>query len=236
MEYLDLTLDTPALNLACDETLLDLAEAGHGGEVLRFWESEQPFVVLGYANKVQAEILPEARQVPILRRTTGGGSVVQGPGSLNYALILRLDEHDLRGIVPRINRLVLDRHREALAPILGDSLEVQGISDLAIGDRKISGNAVRLRKRFLLCHGTFLLDFEVPLVERLLAMPPREPDYRRGRSHEAFLRNTGMARESIKAALRVAWGATELLTTLPISRVAELARARYETDSWNLRR
>ena len=56
MTLLDLTLPTPAENLALDEALLDAAEDGVGGEVLRFWESPTPFVVVGYANKIASEV------------------------------------------------------------------------------------------------------------------------------------------------------------------------------------
>ena len=57
-----------------DEALLESAEAGESGEVLRFWESPVHFVVVGYANKVASEVnLPacEARGIPILRRCSG---------------------------------------------------------------------------------------------------------------------------------------------------------------------
>src|SRR5689334_16956944 len=93
MKILDLTLPTPAENLACDEALLQAAETGNSGEVLRFWESPTHFVVVGYANKVGAEVnvaACDARNVPILRRCSGGGTVLQGPGCLNYALVLRI--------------------------------------------------------------------------------------------------------------------------------------------------
>ena len=56
MKLLDLTLATPAENLACDEALLNSAEAGDGGEILRFWEPREYFVVVGYANKVKPEV------------------------------------------------------------------------------------------------------------------------------------------------------------------------------------
>jgi hypothetical protein len=56
MHLLDLTLPTPAENLACDEALLDLCEEGGAGEVLRFWEPREYFVVVGYANKVASEV------------------------------------------------------------------------------------------------------------------------------------------------------------------------------------
>ena len=96
LELLDLTLPTPAENLACDEALLDAAEVGERGEALRFWESPEHFVVVGYANKVATEVnvaACEARGIPILRRCSGGGTVVQGPGCLNYALVLRITDN-----------------------------------------------------------------------------------------------------------------------------------------------
>src|ERR1041384_1929474 len=93
MKLLDLTLPTPEENLACDEALLDLCETDGDDGILRFWEARQHFIVLGYSNKAGTEAnLPRARQysVPVLRRCTGGGAVLQGPGCLNYSLILRI--------------------------------------------------------------------------------------------------------------------------------------------------
>src|ERR1700749_2064132 len=86
----------PAAQLAADEALLDWCEAGHGGEVMTLWEPAATFVVVGYANKVAAEVnlaACAARAVPIFRRCTGGGTVVQMSGGLNYSLILRIDEN-----------------------------------------------------------------------------------------------------------------------------------------------
>ena len=48
MNLCEKTLATPALNLALDEGLLDWAEATEDtAGVLRLWEPESPFVVLG---------------------------------------------------------------------------------------------------------------------------------------------------------------------------------------------
>ena len=92
MKCLDLTLRTPAENLACDEGLLDFCEGGCGHEILRFWEPQTHFVVLGHANRVATEVDREACErlgIPVLRRCSGGGTVLQGPGCLNYSLILK---------------------------------------------------------------------------------------------------------------------------------------------------
>ena len=92
MKWLDLTFDTPAANLACDEALLDDAEQHGGPGLLRFWEPRQYFVVLGYAKKFAEETRVEAcreENIPIHRRCSGGGTVLQGPGCLNYSQIGR---------------------------------------------------------------------------------------------------------------------------------------------------
>ena len=71
MKYFDGTYPTPAENLACDEALLNLCEEGRGGEVLRFWEPREPFVVVGYANRAAREVDLDAcrtRGIPVLRR------------------------------------------------------------------------------------------------------------------------------------------------------------------------
>src|SRR5271165_3203750 len=94
MKYIDLTLSTPEENLACDEALLDFCDAG-GGELLRFWEPIEPFVVLGYANEAAAEANLDAcraRGIGVSRRCTGGGTVLQAAGCLNYSLILQIPQ------------------------------------------------------------------------------------------------------------------------------------------------
>jgi lipoate---protein ligase len=238
MKLLDLTLPTPEQNLACDEALLDWCEEGAGEPMLRFWESPRPFVVLGYSNKTATEANVDrarADALPILRRCTGGGAVVQGPGCLNFSLVLEIPESGPLAAISETNRHIIGRHREALLPLLGDRLLVQGTSDLALGELKFSGNAQRRKRNFLLFHGTFLVDFDVALVERALPMPSRQPDYRRNRPHHEFLTNAGVATRDIKRRLAEAWGATEPLTKLPVRTIETLARQRYASGAWNFK-
>src|SRR6266853_3734385 len=112
----DLTLSSAGENLACDEALLDLCEDGLCNELLRFWEPSQYFVVLGYANQARTEVnLPFCKQhgIPILRRCSGGGTVVQGPGCLNYALILRITEDGPMRSISSANQFIMERNRVA---------------------------------------------------------------------------------------------------------------------------
>jgi lipoate-protein ligase A len=238
MKILDLTLATPEQNLACDEALLDCCEEGVGEPVLRFWESPRPFIVLGYSNQTATEANVDrtrADAMPVLRRCTGGGAVVQGPGCLNFTLVLKIPETGPLAAITQTNRHILGRHRDALLPVLGDQLLVQGTSDLALGTLKISGNAQRRKRNFLLFHGTFLVNFDILLVERSLPMPSRQPDYRRDRPHREFLTNASITKCEIKKRLAEMWGATELLTDLPADRIETLARQRYASEAWNFK-
>jgi lipoate-protein ligase A len=238
MQYLDLTLSTPQQNLACDEALLNWCEESYDHEILRFWESHEYFVALGYTNKVEVEVdLPACRQlgIPVLRRCSGGGTVLQGPGCLNYALILKIHDDGPLHSVTDANSFIMERQRQALGPLLSTPLEIQGCTDLATGGLKFSGNAQRRKRRFLLFHGTLLLNFNIPLVEHVLRMPSRQPSYRHNRRHSDFLTNLGIPSHLVKGSLKSLWNATEELKYIPLDSVDCLVRQKYATDEWNLK-
>jgi lipoate-protein ligase A len=74
-------------------------------------------------------------------------------------------------------------------------LEIRGISDLALGERKVAGSSLRLWQGWVLFQVSVLVDADVSLLERYLRAPSREPTYRRGRSHSEFvvtLRGAGL--------------------------------------------
>jgi len=238
MKLCDLTLGTPEENLACDEVLLDLCEAGGSDELLRLWALPQYFVVLGYANKSSTEVnLAFCRQygIPVLRRCTGGGTVLLGPGVLNYSLILRTDDSRPCQSIPATNKFILERHRDALAALACAPVEWQGQTDLAIGGLKFAGNAQRRRRQFLLFHGSFLLHLDMGLVEKALPLPSQQPDYRVNRSHADFLINLNVPPDTIKSALAKAWDTAGVLDPIPWDKITHLAREKYALDEWNLK-
>ncbi len=238
MNYLDLTLATPEENLACDEALLELCEEGLADEVLRVWESPRSFVVVGYANKVASEVnVPFCRQngLPILRRCSGGGTVLQGRGCLSYALILRIDESGPLRSIASTNRFVLERHRVILEALLHAPVHVRGHTDLALAERKFSGNSQRRRRRALVFHGVFLLEFDLALIERALLMPSKQPDYRANRSHSEFLVNLSVPAREVALALRRGWQAGAPVSEVPLERIRKLAREKYATPEWTWR-
>src|SRR4051794_15913181 len=112
MKALALTLATPADNLALDEALLLSGEAGEGGEVLRLWEWPGPAVVLGAGCRLAQDVdeaACAADGVPVLRRASGGGTVLLGPGCLCYSLVLRYDRAPELAHIPTSYVYILDR-------------------------------------------------------------------------------------------------------------------------------
>jgi lipoate---protein ligase len=230
MKLLELTLGTPEENMACDEALLLGCEEGECDGVLRFWETSRYFVVAGYSNRVPIEVNVNACQadhIPVLRRCSGGGAVLQGPGCLNYALIVRINDHHALGSITGANRFFMNRNREALGQALGLPIEVRGHTDLVTNGRKFSGNSQRRLRRSLLFHGCFLLDLNLDLVERYLRMPSRAPEYRQNRRHADFLLNLGVSAEVVKKSLRVAWQASEDVAPPSAERISKLVREKY---------
>jgi lipoate-protein ligase A len=235
MKYLDLTLPDPASNLACDEALLEMFEtSGRSDALLRTWQSKSYFIVLGHANRIDSEIdlaTCESEQVAILRRVSGGGTVLQGPGCLNYTLILR-NGIDVPVGIGESFLFVLEHHKQCIRQMIGSDVEIAGVSDLVISGRKFSGNAQYRKRRFALLHGTFLLDLDLRRVSRYLRLPTRQPAYRQNRPHTDFIQNLHVDSQKLSSRLRELWQASDYFADVPRTRIAELAEHRYNRPQW----
>jgi lipoate---protein ligase len=236
MQLLDLTLPTPQENLALDEALLEEAEASAAPiETLRFWESSRPLVVVGRGSRVEGEVDAEqcARlDIPILRRTSGGGAIVAAPGCLMYAVILSYEQRPELRSLDDAHRFVLETALERLRRLVPGAAR-QGTSDLTIGDSKFSGNSMRCKRRGFLYHGTLLYDLDLTLVAQCLRMPPRQPEYRKGRAHQAFVANLALSGDALKRVLSEAWGARRARLEWPRQRVQSLVAQKYDRRDWN---
>jgi lipoate---protein ligase len=243
MRRLELTLPTPAENLALDEALLDWAEDDNPEwEFLRLWEPVQPMVVVGRSSRVAEEVnLPacQERGIPVLRRSSGGAAVVAGPGCLMYAVILSYSLRPELKDIGRAHDCVLGRIAKALRNC-ELSVAYAGTSDLVMergvppcSVRKFSGNSMRAKRTHLLYHGTLLYDFDLSLIPRYLKMPPRMPDYRAARAHGDFVMNLPIARKALVDAIRCAWPTTEKLAVWPEARVSQLIVERFSREAWN---
>ncbi len=252
MQLLDLTLPLPTENLALDEALLDACAAGEiSGGVLRVWEPEDYFVVLGRSSDPSAEVnlaACRAMRIPVLRRASGGGTILAGPGCLMYAVVLGYDSHPELKSIPRAHHVVLNRMATALAPLV-PGITLAGTSDLAFSLlpspspsltgrgimestlQKFSGNALRAKRTHFLYHGTLLYDFNLERVGQLLAKSKREPLYRNARAHREFIANLPATRQQLVAALTTGWQANEQLLNWPQEQMQRIVQEKYNDGS-----
>jgi lipoate-protein ligase A len=237
MKLLDLTLPTAAENLALDEALLLAAEEGTGGEALRLWEQPDYAAVVGSGGSVAIDVnvaACAADGVPILRRASGGGTVLLGTGCLCFTLVLSYEHAPGLNDIRASNRYVLARVAKALAPVVACSVE--GTSDLAAGGVKFSGNAQQRKRTHFLHHGTLLCGFDLALVSKYLNPPERQPDYRRDRPHAEFIANLPVTVEEARRLLVAEWRPGGEYAPVPWEKMRELVAEKYGREEWNRRR
>jgi len=237
MSWFDLTLPTLAENLALDDVLLAEVDADPARGLLRFWEFDQHAVVLGRSNRAETEADLEACRsegVPVLRRSSGGGAVVIGPGCLAYSLALPLrDEQRALGVAPLTSRL-MERIAHGIRAVIPGAVAC-GTSDLAAEGRKFSGNAQRWLSHAFLHHGTILYDFDLARIGRYLRQPSRQPDYRDSRDHAAFVRNVDARRATLIESLATAWHAVPReCSSSSLPRAGQLVQEKYSSADWSI--
>ena len=205
MIFKDIVLATLQENILYDEVLFYLAEKEEAGESLRFWESSQLGIVLGRTGKTQEDINIEnvvKNNISVFRRTSGGGTVLQGPGCLNFSLILSKDRDPQLNDLRKSYQIILNKIVSTL-----QKFDIKGmfrpISDLAVepGEKKFSGNAQHRGRKYILHHGTILYQFSLPMIEKYLKIPKDMPPYRQNRGHLDFVTNVflepGLFKEAV---------------------------------------
>ncbi len=234
----DLTFPHLADNLACDEAILVQAEEAGGPPALRFWELDRPAVVLGASCRLRENVRVEACRadgVPIGRRSSGGGTVVIGPGALNVTVVLPIDSEPVAfRSVDTAQRFVLERVAEALRVEVPEVLML-GSGDLTLGGRKFSGSAQRRLRRHLMVHASILYDFDLDLIDRYTTIPPRQPSYRDNRPHSDFVVNLPMGRDQIVRAVGSVWNLNPGPDSdygVPFDLVEDLSRRKFKDFGW----
>jgi lipoate-protein ligase A len=237
MTCLDLTCSSIAENLALDEALLIEADAGRGDRTLRFWEPADIAVVLGASRRIDVDVRLDACRadgVPILRRTSGGGTVVVGPGTLNVTVILPESAAPGLNTVPGAHHYVLDWIARSIRSA-GPAVALDGLGDLVIEGCKCGGSAQRRLRHWFMVHCSILHDFPIDRIVRYLTIPLRQPAYRQGRDHRDFLRNLSLPRNILVDAIRgdcLACSPSQPGLSLPWGAVQTLLSEKFANQAW----
>jgi lipoate-protein ligase A len=148
---------------------------------------------MGAGSKAETDVFAEQVEidrVPVLRRRGGGGTVVLSPGQVVLALVTEVSS-------PFQNlsyfRAINHWFRLALQKLGVAGVEDRGVSDLALGEKKILGTSLYRRRKILFYQASLLVDNDLSLFDRYLRFPSRVPDYREGRGHLDFCTNLRLA-------------------------------------------
>ncbi len=169
-----------------DDTLLERTRKDRKRRI-HVYVPEQVQVVIGRGSRAEAELHGHSCTedgVPVLRRRGGGCAVVLDSGNV----VVAVTEHapgfgNNKAHLKRLGQWLM--HGLEMLGVTG--LEQNGVSDLTCGDRKVGGSCLHRSRDTLLYSASLLVNPDLSLMERYLKLPPREPDYRRGRSHLEFV-------------------------------------------------
>jgi lipoate-protein ligase A len=148
-------------------------------------EGSSPAIVMGISGKPE-ELIDSQKAldltIPVIKRFSGGGTVVIDENTLFVTLICNKQEFDFPAYPERIMKWTEGVYQNSLH-IPNFSLKE---NDFAIGNLKCGGNAQYIKKDRWLQHTSFLWDY-CPTKMSTLLLPRKTPAYRNGREHKDFL-------------------------------------------------
>ncbi|KAK9146462.1 hypothetical protein Sjap_006365 [Stephania japonica] len=146
-----------------------------------------PTVVMGIAGKpselLELEVVMED-QIPVVRRFTGGGTVIVDSGTIFATFICNKD--DVHGVQPYPRPIMHWTSLLYMQVFQGTADFHLRENDYVFGNHKFGGNAQSITKNRWVHHTSFLWDYEVKNMA-YLKLPTRAPEYRSARGHTDFI-------------------------------------------------
>ena len=166
MYYIENPVTDAAYNLALEEFFCQQRDRSF----FILWRNAPAVIVGRYQNTLAEVNLPycEQKQIAVVRRNSGGGTVFHDLGNLNFSFLLDHDDRQKPDFAPFAERIA------AALRAMGLSAQISGRNDIEICGRKVSGNAQFLHQGRLLHHGTLLFDVDMEQLAHTLAVDPEK--------------------------------------------------------------
>jgi lipoate---protein ligase len=251
-KFITYSNNCPYYNIALEEALF-LSVIESRIPTIRIWQNIQPCIYLGIGKKHKQEVYFEKCKIdniPIIRRFSGGGTVFQDKGCLNFTFILPLEKYPKYKIIKNSYLEIFNIIKTTLFPFVSN-ISFNGTSDFCINNRKFSGNAQARRKNTLLHHGTILIDSNINMINKYLKQPLNIPKYRIDRKHNDFIinlkqENTKITIEKVlqefktfqskffnKSYIKDTLNSNQKLETKEINLANKLLLEKYKNNKWN---
>lgn len=144
-----------------------------------------PAVVLGISGNAEKMLNLSAVDksgIPVIRRFSGGGTVVVDSSTLFISFIFQKTDCACQPFPHPIMQWTEGVYRKAI----GRSDFALRENDYVLGEFKFGGNAQSIAKDRWVHHTSILWDYRSDMMAHL-KLPEKQPCYRSGRPHEAFL-------------------------------------------------
>jgi lipoate-protein ligase A len=151
----------PVDNLTLEQCVFEQYEPGHPSVLLFYFNSCSVIVGKHQNPWYEADVQwLEQEQIPLIRRMSGGGTVVHDLGNLNYSFLC--DKKDFN------QRANLEFLKYILNSLGVTELDITDRGDLLLKGYKISGNAMWYKKETVMHHGTLLFASDLSRLKRAL--------------------------------------------------------------------
>lgn len=143
-----------------------------------------PAIVMGISGKPEKLIDSQKwneKPIPLIKRFSGGGTVVVDENTLFVTFICNTDFAPISPYPESIMRW----SEKIYSPFFGKNFSLEE-NDYVLIKRKFGGNAQSIIKNRWLHHSSLLWDYCSSKMDYLL-MPSKTPSYRQGRQHSDFL-------------------------------------------------
>jgi lipoate-protein ligase A len=172
---LDQEYDDPFMNMAVEEAIPRMVGRRIVPCTLRLWRNSNA-VVIGNFQSVNLEVNIDACKrydTQIVRRFTGGGSVYQDRGNLNYAISIPVDHRLVQPTDPiRTFRHFSEGVLQSLR-ILGLSPKIKSLNSIEVNEKKLCGVAGSIRWGTLFHHSSIIVCSNLDILNHIL----RSEDY-----------------------------------------------------------
>ncbi|RLD36018.1 MAG: lipoate--protein ligase family protein [Bacteroidetes bacterium] len=227
----------PFFNLAAEEFLIKNTTE----PLFMLWQNT-PSVVVGKHQNALKEInlkFLKEKNIPVIRRISGGGTVFHDLGNLNYSFI---------NFGHRESLVNFKKYSQPIVDVLqkmGVDAQLIGKSDLKIKGLKFSGNASHVYKNKVLHHGTLLFSSELNILNNSIKVSEINFSDKAVQSNRSTVTNI---QSHLKEALSIeefkqkiidfvmtSFPETEIryFTKTEIEEIQKLADEKYKSWEWN---
>jgi len=164
----------PLMNIAVEELIGIEVARGFLPPTLRLWKSRRRCFILGpsyakkFASNPQIKEVFKTKGIDIVKRFSGGEAVFQDPTCLNFSITVPTDSRRSftnikdafeilsSGVIVALNREGIHCQQTKVGATF-----CPGPYDLAVNNRKLAGISMAWRSKFILVHGTLLVNVDI---------------------------------------------------------------------------